>query len=79
MYCQFYINVMKEFYDLFHPNVDKMLKDKMDKTTIGGEKKSNRRLVGVHPTTNQNIYVLSNILYLYVLHIYWCRRIIRKY
>ena len=54
-----YINVMKEFYDLFHPNVDKMLKDKMDKTTIGGEKKSNRRLVGVHPSTNQNIYVLG--------------------
>jgi DNA topoisomerase I len=54
-----YINVMKEFYDLFHPNVDKMLKDKMNKTTIGGENKSNRRLVGVHPTTNQNIYVLT--------------------
>ena len=46
-----YVEVMKDFYNLFHPNVASMLSKDVDyksKTSLGGDKKSNRRLVGVH-------------------------------
>jgi len=67
-----HVNVLKEFYGVFHPIVDTMLiKSKgISKISTGGsgsgssgdvttKPPTNRRLVGTHPTTNKNIYVLT--------------------
>jgi DNA topoisomerase-1 len=57
-----YVNVMREFYDLFHPSVEKMLSSSINnsKISVGGEKKSNnKRLLGIHPVSNKEVHVLT--------------------
>jgi DNA topoisomerase-1 len=58
-----YVNVMREFYNTFHPSVEKMLSNNVDsssKISFGGEKKpNNKRLLGTHPVSNKEIHVLT--------------------